>query len=113
MNLQYQCRNFLSAAYLLRTDDEMSPVQINLLKDLALSYDEKLYKCEDFTSIKMRMEEVTRLHFDKLFQHMTLEKCHSIATTNAAEFTHHTPAVDTRQLVYGTYVKHNCIYCYC
>ena len=97
---RYQCRNFLSAAHLLRTDDDMSPVQIDLLKDLALSYDEKLYHCEDLTSIKMRVDAVTRLYFDTLFQHIPLEISHSIATTNAAEFTHHTSA-DTRQLVYG------------
>lgn len=78
----------------------MSPVQIDLLKDLALSYDEKLYKCEDLTSIKMRIEDVARSHFDDLYTHFPLETSHAIATTNAADFSRHTPT-DTRQLVYG------------
>lgn len=100
MDLQYQCRHFLSAAHLLRTDDDVSPSQIDILKDLTLSFDEKLYKCEDLTSIKMRVEEVSRSYFDDLFVHLPLETSHSIATTNAADFTRHTPT-DTRQLVYG------------
>jgi hypothetical protein len=100
MDSQYQCRNFLAAAHLLRGDDDMSPLQIDLLKDLALSHDQQLYKCEDLTSIKMYIDKFTRANFDALFEHLPLEASHSIATTNAAEFTRHIPT-DTRQLVYG------------
>jgi hypothetical protein len=104
MDLQYQCKNYLSAAHLLRDDDDVSPVQIDLLKDLALSFDHKLYKCEDLTSIKMCMEDCAREHFDILFEDFPLETSHSIATTNAADFTQQTPT-DTRQLVYGKIPK--------
>ena len=100
MNKQERCREYLTAVHQLRKDNKTVPLQLDLLKDLALSFDDELFKCEDLTSIKMRLEKLCQCHLEKLFAHLPLETCHSIATTNAADFARCSSS-DTRQFVYG------------
>lgn len=92
-----KCKFLLLNAKKLKERNQISSTQYNLLKELIFSFDEELYECSCSSTVKERIDRYTRYVYDDLFEGLSLERAHIIATTYADELSEG----DTRALVYG------------
>lgn len=97
MSNQDKCRYLLTAAKKLKLDGDISWLQYDILKEMILSFDDDLYADPSLATTKYRLSKYTRQLYDALFENLSLEKAHIIATTYADEISD----ADTRALVYG------------
>ena len=97
MSTKDKCRYLLTLAKKLKLDCDISCIQFDILKELILSLDSELYANPNAASVRDRISKYTRQMYDALFEDISLEKAHIIATTYAEELSE----ADTRALVYG------------
>jgi hypothetical protein len=99
-NLKESCKYLLVTAKNLLTTNEISSIQHTFLKELIFSYDEGLYaSLHTTTQVQEYLLQYTKKLYLALFEHLTLEQAHIIATTYADEMSDST--TDPRALVYG------------
>jgi hypothetical protein len=94
------CKYLLVTAKNLFTTNEISSIQHTFLKELIFSYDEGLYSSHHTTTqVQEYLLQYTKKLYLALYEHLTLEQAHIIATTYADEMNDST--ADPRALVYG------------
>jgi hypothetical protein len=99
--LKESCKYLLVTATNLLQSREISLLQYLLLKELIFSYDHELYSTRQTSQhILEHILQYTKKLYEVLFQDLTLEHAHIIATTYADELSE-SMSVDTRALVYG------------
>lgn len=100
-SLKENCKYLLITATNLFQSREISSVQYDLLKELVFSYDADLYSTQHTSAhIQQYILRYTKKIYELLFQNLTLEHAHILATTYADEVADNL-TIDTRALVYG------------
>lgn len=97
MNLQNKCKYLLITSNNLKNNNEISLKEYNLLKELIFSFNSSLYSYNNINDIKLYLNNYIHQLYNALYENLTLERAHILATTYVDEIND----TDTRALVYG------------